>query len=113
MKSDMVYVQHILECIQSILSFTESGRADFVSSKLVQDAVIRDLEVIGEAAKHIADELRGQYGSVPWREMAGMRDVLIHNYFGVDLDAVWNVVDKELPPLKTMIEQIISAESRG
>lgn len=66
--------------------------------------MIRNLEVLGEATKRISQDLRRQYPQLPWREMAGLRDVLIHNYFGVDNEIVWNVVEKELPTLK---EQII------
>ena len=104
MKDDAVYLRHILECIESIESYIPNGKSDFFSSKLIQDAVVRNLEVLGEATKRISQDLRRQYSQLPWREMAGLRDVLIHNYFGVDNEIVWNVVEKELPTLK---EQII------
>ncbi|SNS05509.1 Uncharacterized conserved protein, contains HEPN domain [Anaerovirgula multivorans] len=85
------------ECIHNIETYVEPGKVEFFKSKLIQDAVIRNLEVIGEATKKIAYELRHREHDIPWKEMAGLRDVLIHDYFGVDLDIVWNVVKKELP----------------
>jgi uncharacterized protein with HEPN domain len=107
MKNDKVYLNHILECITNIETYLPNGKADFFSSKLIQDAVIRNLEVIGEATKRISRELREQHKNIPWREMAGLRDVLIHDYFGVDNGIVWNVVEKEIPPLKEKIQQLI------
>lgn len=108
MKDDVVYLRHILECIDSIESYVPNGKQDFFSSKLIQDAVIRNLEVVGEATKRISQELRQQHPKLPWREMAGLRDVLIHNYFGVDNDIVWNVVEKEVPILKDQITNILN-----
>lgn len=87
MKTDRIYITHILECINNINSYVQNEK-DFLSSRLIQDAVIRNLEVIGEATKKISKELREQEKLVPWSEMAGLRDVLIHNYFGVDLSIV-------------------------
>jgi len=74
---------------------------------MVQDAVVRNLEIVGEAAKRVAPDLRKQAPGVPWREMAGMRDKLIHDYFGVDLDLVWDVVAVELPAARTRIVQLL------
>jgi uncharacterized protein with HEPN domain len=108
MKNDMLYLQHILECIDNIESYVPNGESDFFSSKLIQDAVIRNLEVIGEATKRVSMDLRSQHSDVPWREMAGMRDVLIHNYFGVDNEIVWNVVKDELPLLKNKIAELLN-----
>lgn len=102
MKDDKLYLQHILECIDNIESYVPNGESDFFSSKLIQDAVIRNLEIVGEATKRVSMDLRSQYPDVPWREMAGLRDVLIHNYFGVDNEIVWNVVTNELPLLKDL-----------
>lgn len=107
MKNDRVYLVHITECIESIKEYTATGKEDFYELKIIQDAVIRNLEIIGEATKKVSAELKDMYYKVPWREMAGLRDVLIHDYFGVDLDIVWNVVNKELPNVYTEIQNII------
>lgn len=107
MKNDKVYLRHILECINNIESYTPNGESDFFSSKLIQDAVIRNLEIIGEATKRISMDLREEYPDMPWREMAGMRDVLIHNYFGVDNEIVWNVVKNEIPLLKEKVTDLL------
>jgi uncharacterized protein with HEPN domain len=86
-----------------VLAYTESGRDEFFVSPLIQDAVVRNLEIVGEAAKRVSPALRKQAPGVPWREMAGMRDKLAHDYFGVDLDLVWDVVAAELPAARTRI----------
>lgn len=107
MKKDKLYLQHILECIDNIESYVPNGESDFFSSKLIQDAVIRNLEIVGEATKHVSMDLRAQSPDVPWREMAGLRDVLIHNYFGVDNEIVWNVVKNELPLIEKKIANML------
>ncbi len=108
MKNDNVYLHHILECIENIESYVPNGKSDFFSSKLIQDAVIRNLEIVGEATKRISQDLREQHPQLPWREMAGLRDVLIHNYFGVDNEIVWNVIEKEIPKLKEQIMDLLN-----
>lgn len=75
---------------------------------MVQDAVVRNLEIVGEAAKRVSPHLRKQAPGVPWREMAGMRDKLVHDYFGVDLDLVWDVVAAELPAARTRIVELLA-----
>jgi len=107
MRTDTVYLHHILDCIQAIEQYTRDEKDVFMSSRLVQDAVIRNLEVIGEATKRVSSELKTKNPHIPWREMAGMRDVLIHDYLGVDLAIVWNVVHRELPSVKEMIRQTL------
>ena len=107
MKNDKIYLVHIMECIQSIETYIELGEVEFFKSKLIQDAVIRNLEVIGEATKKISPELKHREHDIPWIEMAGLRDVLIHDYFGVDLDIVWNVVKQELPRIYNQIENLL------
>lgn len=106
MKNDKVLLIHIVESIEQIKTYVP-GKDDFYGSRLIQDAVIRNLEIIGEAVKNISNELRLQHKDIPWREMAGLRDVLIHNYFGVDLRTVWNVVHKELPLVNRKVKGII------
>lgn len=98
MKKDFrVYLAHILERIDRIAAYTTRGRDAFFADSLIQDGVIRNLEVIGEAAKRIPDDFRIQHPSIPWRSLAGMRDVLIHQYEGVSLPEIWEVVERHLP----------------
>ncbi|WP_071394830.1 HepT-like ribonuclease domain-containing protein [Bacillus tuaregi] len=107
MKNDKIYLLHILECIENIESYIPNGENDFFSSKLIQDAVIRNLEIVGEATKRVSKDFRNQHPHVPWREMAGLSDVLIYDYFGVDNGIVWKVVEKELPLLKGKISNLL------
>ncbi len=81
---------------------------EFVSNKMLQDAVIREIEIIGEATKKLSFEFRRAYPEIPWRQMAGMRDKLIHGYFGVDLDAVWETVIRDIPVLKEKLSRILN-----
>lgn len=108
MNRDKAYLHHILDAIQKIESYVIVGRDVFMSTSHWQDAVIRELEIMGEATKHISESLRVQYPDVPWKRIAGLRDVLIHDYMGVDLDAVWEITQKSLPELKQQIEKILS-----
>lgn len=107
MKDAKFYLIHILECIENIQDYTKSGKEEFVIKKIIQDAVIRNLKIIDEATKKIPSEIKAKSPNVPWGEMAGLRDVLIHDYMGVDLSMVWNVIEKELPKLKEQIKSLI------
>lgn len=109
MKNDRMYLLHILECIQNINHYLPNRKDDYFSSKMVQDAMIGKMEVIGEATKRISNELKLKHKDIPWKEMAGLRDVLIHNYFGVDNQIVWNVVENELPLLKKSFNWILNS----
>ena len=83
------------DAIDRALKYTEPGREAFLADPMTQDAVIRNLEIIGEAAKRVPEASRARAPHLPWREMAGMRDKLVHDYFGVDLELVWDVVAQE------------------
>lgn len=106
-KDRRVYLAHILECIQKIERFTADGKSRFHENDMVQDAVIRNLEIIGEAAKRIDDDYRAAHPDIPWRALSGLRDVLIHQYEGVDTERVWAIVEKDLPPLKRAIAELL------
>lgn len=97
-----------MEAICKIEEYTDSlTKEEFLKSHLIQDAVLRRLEIIGEAVKNIPSEVRNIYSDIPWKQMAGMRDVLIHDYFGVNLERVWLTVKKDLPKVKPKINAVL------
>jgi uncharacterized protein with HEPN domain len=106
-KDPRVYLVQILERAERILHFTEAGRAAFFASPLIQDAVIRNFEIIGEAAKRVPEEFRRAYPSIPWKGLSGLRDVLIHQYEGVNLEEVWRIIERNLPELKRTISSVL------
>jgi uncharacterized protein with HEPN domain len=107
-KDVIIYIEHIQQAIERIQGYTHGQtEAGFLSNTLIQDAVIRNLEVIGEAVKKLDDEFRQRYPEIEWKKIAGMRDKLIHDYMGVDLWMVWAVVQDILPELKTKIDGIL------
>ena len=108
MKDDSVYLSHILEAIGKIESYVSVGYSEFMAQSHWQDAVIRQLEIIGEAAKNLSEEIRSSDSSIPWRRICGLRDVLIHGYMGVDLNLVWEITQANVPELKQGVQQLLS-----
>ena len=110
-KDPIIYIEHIRACISRIKEYTEGIDEDgFLKNNLIQDAVIRNFEIIGEATKKLNDDFRAKYSEIEWKKIAGMRDKLIHDYIGVDLWAVWGVVENIIPTLDTQIEEILKKE---
>lgn len=108
MKDAAIFVRHILDSIEKIGEFTEGiSKERFLDSVQVQDAVIRRLEILGEAAKNIPEEILKKYPDVPWNKIIRTRDKLIHRYFGVDIDLTWDIVKDDLPDLKEKIIKIL------
>jgi uncharacterized protein with HEPN domain len=102
------YLQDILDSIDDIENFVRGmGFEEFKRDRKTINAVVRSIEVIGEASKRIPRSLKARYRGVPWREMAGMRDKLIHEYFGVDVEILWKTAKDDIPPLKQVIQNMM------
>ncbi len=108
MKDDKVYLAHIADAIGQIVAYTAGGRDEFTKNRMAQDAVIRNLEVIGEATKNLSDNTKSRRPDIPWRRVAGLRDVLIHDYMGVNLQEVWRVVESRLPALRAAVDDLLT-----
>jgi len=103
-----MYLQDIAAGCDKILRFTrELSLRDLISDERTYDAVVRNLEIIGEAAKHISDDLRAQMPNIEWRKIAGMRDMLAHDYFGIDNDILWDVVQNKIPELAETVHAFL------
>jgi uncharacterized protein with HEPN domain len=106
-KDNAVYLNHIKESINKILLYTKNFDEDaFNDNQIVQDAVIRQFEIIGEAAKRITKDYRDNHPKIPWQDMIGMRDILIHDYLNVDLGIVWKTIKVDVPKLKKLISSL-------
>ena len=105
MKDERVPLRHMLDCIDNVDDYCRDGRDAFLADRKTVDAVVRNFEVLGEAAKRIPEEVRNRAPDIPWRRIAGFRDVLIHQYEVVDPAEIWVVVERDLPDLrKTMLD---------
>jgi uncharacterized protein with HEPN domain len=107
MRDDRLYLNNIKECIERIESYTRDGREAFFQTTIIQDTVMRNFEIIGEATKRLSPEIRAAYPDVLWQQIAGFRDVLIHDYLKVNLNRIWGVIEQNLPQLKATVETIL------
>ena len=101
MKDERVYLEHIRDALNDIATYTNTGRDAFFADRMRQDATLRKLQVIGQAVKNLSEETKSRQPQIPWKQIAGMRDKVIHDYFGVNLEIIWAVIEKELPKLQT------------
>jgi uncharacterized protein with HEPN domain len=107
MKEPIIFIGHILENIEDIESFTKNvNKEDFLENKEKQNAIVRSLEIIGEAVKNISPKIKVKYKDVPWRGIAGTRDKITHHYFGVDLELIWKMIKENIPVLKKQVLKI-------
>ena len=105
-RSDSLFLADIREAIAKILAYTAGGREAFLADGRTQDAVLRNIEVIGEAARNVSEATRKAHPAVPWREMADMRNKVIHDYFRLDVDVIWDVIQNDLPSLKLQMDSL-------
>lgn len=109
LNDDLIRIKHMFDAAKEILSFAKGkSRTDLNKDRMLALALVKEIEIIGEAASKISEKVRAKYPHIPWLDIISMRNHLIHAYFDVDLDVVWNTVTKDLPPLITELEKIIS-----
>ena len=107
-KNDTIYLLHISDALSKIEQYVQGvDEKKFLKTSLIHDAVIRQLEIVGEAVKNLSTEIRDADSSIPWKDIAGMRDKLIHHYFGVDIQAVWTTATEDVPQLREEIQAIL------
>ncbi len=107
--SDRILLAHILKCMDRIRNYTYGQRETFYNSHMVQDAVVRNLQILAESTQRLSKSLKATEPAVPWSAIVGFRNILTHNYLGIDLDAVWSVVETDLPQLRSVIERMSQA----
>jgi uncharacterized protein with HEPN domain len=106
-KNDLVFIEHILDSINAIEKFSKKmSKEELISNRLKQSAIVREIEIIGEAVKNISETLKKKYSKIKWKEIAGTRDKMVHHYFGVDLNIIWDIIKINLPDLKIKILKI-------
>lgn len=109
MKDDRIYLLHIRDAIRQIVEYTAVRKEEFCTDRKTQDAVVRNLEIIGEATKRLSPTLKAAHLDIAWKPIAGMRDKLIHDYFGVNVKLVWEVVERDFPVLYKKVEKLLAA----
>lgn len=107
-RDELVYLRHILDAINTVAEYLQGvDEAKFKATRLLQDGTIRQIEIVGEAVRHISKDIRKTYPEIPWQDVADMRDKLIHGYFGVDIEKVWDTAQEDLPVLKQQVLGIL------
>lgn len=106
MKDNRAYLEHILECIRRIEENTRDGKERFLTSHTLQDAVLRNLQTLAESTQRLSESAKADYPNVEWQRIAAFRNVLVHDYLGVDLDRIWEIVQRDVPKLKQGVTEI-------
>jgi uncharacterized protein with HEPN domain len=107
-KDDRVYLHHLRDALDDIGHYANARREAFFAERMRQDATLRKLQVIGQAVKNLSDRSKSRQPHIPWKQIAGLRDKVIHDYFGVNLEIVWAVVEKDLPQLRRAVDALLS-----
>ena len=100
MNRDRLYIQHILDCIEKIERFTSGGKDEFLNNELIRDAVLRNLQIMAESTQKLSDELKSVHPEIEWNALSGFRNILVHAYLDINLNRVWQSIEKDLPALK-------------
>lgn len=108
MKKDRAYLEHIQEGLDWITEFTGSGRELFLTDRKTHSAVLRELQTLAESTQRLSDPLKDRHPEIPWREVAGFRNVLVHGYLGISLERVWEIIQRDLPPLRQAVQEILA-----
>lgn len=106
-REERLYLADIRDAIDRVLRYTHKGRDAFFADPMAQDAVARNIEIMGEATRGVAEAIRRAHPEIPWRDISDMRNKVIHDYFRVDLAVVWDVVERDLPTLRAQIEALL------
>jgi uncharacterized protein with HEPN domain len=107
MKDDRVYIEHIIDCIDRIDEYTQNDQFVFMNSTMVQDAVIRNLQTLSESTQKLSDKLKAEHPEINWKAISGFRNILVHNYLGLDLPQIWIVIENRLPQLRGNLEKLL------
>ena len=105
-KDSLLYLEHMLDCIARIEEYTAGGMETFMQSKLIQDAVVRNLQVMAESSQRLPDDVKSRSTEIPWRDISGFRNILVHDYLGLDLNVIWSVVEQDIPSLRLVLEKL-------
>lgn len=111
MSDDRLYLIHIRECCSKILAYAVGGKDAFLADVKGQDAALRNLQVLAESAKRVTDDLKQAHPEVPWRRVISIRNVLVHDYLGVDLGRIWEIIDREIADLESKVRAILAAKT--
>ena len=107
MKDDSLYLHHILECLNAIQEYTVGGRETFFADRKTQKATLRELQELAESTQNLSPALKDRHPEIPWRDIAGFRNVLVHDYLGLNLSRIWQIIEHDLPGLKGDIETVL------
>lgn len=107
MRDDKLYLVHISECIARVMEYTKDGKGVFLTDTMIQDAVVRNLQIMAESSQRLSDAFKSRHDEIDWRGLTGFRNVLVHDYLGVDIERVWEAIERKLPDLKRIIEAVL------